>query len=310
MDGRLDDDPTEWESPLGDLLGTPAGSDSPSHTEIIGTPIEDAGVWDGRQSYSDTCAVRCQEFILEQFTGQEFDEAALVAESAANGWYVPGEGTNPAEVGNLLEAHGVEVNRYEFATTYDLASELAQGHKVIVGVDAGELWDPMRDAIESSYGLDSADHAVVVSGIDTTDPDNLRVIISDPGTGNPVATYPMDQFLSAWQDSGFYMVATADPAPSHLPEMVNFAYEEGHVPEVLGMSFDELTAYAGNTDAFEALVTGYGSLADGLPDLAGESVDAHDQSTMDDHDAVDTADDLDGDGLPDDLDADGVPDYP
>lgn len=234
-----------WKSPFDDLLQGGGAMDSPSAGlgDIIGTPGVDAQVWDGKQGLQDDCAIKAQEFILEQFTQQEYNEYALVQESFENGWYTPGHGTNPSDVGNLLEAHGVPVNRYENASVYDLADELAQGHKVVISVDSGELWQPFYDAAAEAYGLDQpgADHAVVVSGIDTTDPGNIRVIISDPGTGEALSSYPLEQFVGAWRDSNCTMVATAEPAPSYMPEMANFDYATGHIDEVAGMSYGEFT---------------------------------------------------------------------
>src|SRR3712207_7822622 len=45
---------------------------------------------------------------------------------------------------------------------------------------------------------------------------NPQVIISDPGTGEAAATYPLGQFLDAWRESEFRMIATEEPAPSNL----------------------------------------------------------------------------------------------
>lgn len=203
---------------------------------VIGTPAQDIlSSPDIQQDYPDTCAVKCQELIIEQFTGQSIPEDALVQEALQHGWYRPTQGTLPQDIGNLLELHGIAVNRYENANIFNLASELAQGHKVIIGLDSGELWseNPILEQIEDRFGIGGADHAVVVSGIDTTDPANVKVIISDPGTGEGAATYPLAQFLDAWRDSNFFMVATQQPAPAHLPEMVNFNYDTGFAPGVL-----------------------------------------------------------------------------
>ncbi len=207
---------------------------------MIGTPEQDSLFFPGQQSFPDTCAIRCQEFILEQFTGQDFPEGALIGEAQAHGWYTPGAGTSPENVGNLLELHGIPVIRYSEAHIFNLVGELAQGHKVIIGIDSGELWNPAQ---EGADGQAEADHAVVVSGIDTSNPNDLRVIISDPGTGEAAISYPIRQFVDAWQDSRFTMVATQQPAPSHLPEMANFDYQLGHVPEIAGVPYDEFMAY-------------------------------------------------------------------
>ena len=50
--------------------------------------------------------------------------------------------------------------------TYDLTSALAQGQKVIIGVDSGELWqgEPMGDLLSG----EQADHALIVAGVITS----------------------------------------------------------------------------------------------------------------------------------------------
>ena len=147
------------------------------------------------------------------------------------------------------------MNRFQDATIVQLAREIQQGHKVIVGLDAGELWNqhPILEEIEDFLGLEEADHAVVVSGIDTANPSDIRVIISDPGTGQAIASYPIDQFLDAWEDSDFFMVATQDPAPAHLPEMLNFQ-----------LVSDALAAIV---NRLEAIFLGSGPDAGGLADV-------------------------------------------
>lgn len=224
--------------------------------KVYGTPEADAMFFPGQQSYDDTCAIRCQEFIIELYTGQDLPEDLLIQQAAENGWYAPGNGTYPEHTGNLLDLYGIETTRYPQATIYELADELAQGHKVIIGVDSGELWNGMTGGewLNDLLGLDGADHAVVVSGIDTSDPNNVQVIISDPGTGEAVAYYPMDQFLDAWADSNFFMVATNEPAPVHLPEMQHFDYFSGHLPDVAGLPYDQFITYAPQPDAFTVYI--------------------------------------------------------
>ncbi|WP_420128107.1 hypothetical protein [Longimicrobium sp.] len=203
---------------------------------VIGR-VEDGHQFGGAQEGEDTCCIRCEEFVLELFTGQDFDEAELVEEARENGWHQPG-GSAVEDVGNLLDYHGVATKRYIHASIFNLASELSQGHKVIIGVNSDELWSahPVLEHIHHSLG---ADHTVVVSGIDTTDPEHVMVIVSDPGTGEAAARYPLDTFVSAWADSEFFMVATRDPVPAWAPEMANFDYEAGHIPSVAGLPYDD-----------------------------------------------------------------------
>jgi serine/threonine protein kinase len=246
-----------WHSPFEDLI--------PEHAPIVkadphfGTPEHDRAFWDGQQSYADTCAIRCQEYILQQFTGMDIPENKLVNEAREHGWYTPGGGTSMQDVGNLLELHGIAVNRYTDANVFHLAHELAEGHKVIIGVESGVLWgqnstmDSMLETIHGHFGLGGgADHAVVVSGIDTTDPYHVKVIISDPGDGQAVASYPLEQFLHAWEGSHFYMVATQEPAPAHLPEMVHFDYAAGHIDAIADVPYEQLMEqYAHHPEGLE-----------------------------------------------------------
>lgn len=55
----------------------------------------DLEVWH-QQTYPDTCAIVCQEFVLDQLTGEDFSENELRSEATASGSYIPGGGT-PAE---------------------------------------------------------------------------------------------------------------------------------------------------------------------------------------------------------------------
>lgn len=216
--------------------------DTARPSPTIGTPEADTGKWVGMPTYPNAYSIRCEEFILRQFTGQDLSEKALVQEAMDNGLYTPGEGTRMEELGTLLELHGIEVNRYVQANQWQLAKELAEGHKVMIGVDSGELWetDSIIEVLLEKLGfqLSGADHAVIVSGIDTSDPDNIKVLVSDPGTGEPLASYPMVEFLDAWKDSDFYMVATEEPVPSRLPEMANFPYDQGHLNVILNVPYE------------------------------------------------------------------------
>lgn len=182
---------------------------------IIGDPGGEMANWH-MQTYDDTCAVVSQEFILESLTGQDFSEDELRQEAIDNGWYTPGGGTPVEHVGDLLEAHGVDVERTDGATLQDIADKLSRGEKVIVGVDADEIWTPGQD-----YGQDEilgdvgcipgqgANHAVEVIGIDVSDPNHPMVILNDPGhPDGQGAMIPADEFVNAWADSGNYMVYT------------------------------------------------------------------------------------------------------
>jgi hypothetical protein len=121
-----------------------------------------------------------------------------------------------------------------------LTSELAKGHRIIIGVDSGELWNKgIGEDLEDQEFL-RADHALIVSGIDTSDPNNIKVILTDPGSGDIAKEYPIGQFINAWQDSHFSIASTPDPAPlAFNPEMSNFDYGSGHLSEIGNLSYED-----------------------------------------------------------------------
>ena len=179
------------------------------------------------QFYPDTCAIQSQHIVLKQF-GIDVTQNEMIEVAKENGWYVSGHGTPPEYVGKLLEHYGVNVEATEGNNIFNLVNELAQGHQVIVGVDSGELVFPEKEIGEDYIVGEMADHALVVVGVDTSDPDNVKVIVTDPGTGNRQWAYTEEQFMDAWKDSNCMMVST-----EQSPE------------EFCGGTFDKLDIFAG-----------------------------------------------------------------
>lgn len=197
-----------------------------------------------QQQYSDTCAIKSQQIIMNEF-GIPATEDQLVQYSYEHGWYQgDGSGTSFEDVGNLLEEAGIPCTRQADANVFNLVNELAQGHKVIVGVDSGELWgNRFIEWLRDFFLGDTPDHALIVTGIDTSDPDNIRVIVTDPGSGDYQKSYPLDQFMDAWSDAQCYMVSTDVAIPSSVPEMSNFDYETGHIDQVAGMDYEDFQIF-------------------------------------------------------------------
>jgi hypothetical protein len=186
---------------------------------VIGNPEDDMQHWH-QQNSDNTCAVACQEFILNDLaenSGFSFTENQLVEEATSCGWF--NGGTSKDNMGNLLEAHGIPVERNEGATLDDLAHKLDRGEKVMVALDADEIWyesnilmdDFLGDIHENSGSIpgQDANHAVQVIGIDRTDPNQPKVILNDPGhPGGCGVQIPADKFENAWNDSNNYIVST------------------------------------------------------------------------------------------------------
>lgn len=191
-----------------------------------------------QQNYIDTCAIKSQQIILNEF-GVPVTEDQCVQYSIEHGWYSnDGSGTNLNDVGNLLKDAGIPCTQTGNANIYDLVNELQQGHKVIVGVDSGELWDnSIWDWLKDFFFGGTADHALIVAGIDLTDPDHPMVVLTDPGTGSPAQPYPLEQFMDAWADSECFMVST-DIATPHAIESFEFnGLTGGHLNTIAGVDY-------------------------------------------------------------------------
>ena len=185
----------------------------PSHL-IIGDPAQDMASW-YHQVHPDTCAIASQGFVIESLTGHHISENALVHEAQQHGWYAPGSGTPMYHVGDLLEAHGIHTIHKEGASLADIAGELQQHQKVLVGVNGEDFWyhgspnDPL--ALYPGIPGQHADHAVQVIGINDRQPDHPLVIINDPGSPDGKGLeIPAEVFYQAWSTSGYYMVATTE----------------------------------------------------------------------------------------------------
>ena len=215
---------------------------------IVGNPIADMASLDGAQAFPDTCAIKAQEVILQQFFTRDFDEGALRQVAYERGWYTPGGGTPCDHVGRLLEEAGIPITQKYDASAIDLFKALSEGKKVIVGLDGGELRNnsSLIERLEEALLGPQADHAVLVSGLDCRDHSNLGVFITDPATGT-TARFPMATFLDSWSDSSCFMVQTSVPAPEWCQGMVGFDYNLGHLATVDG------TPYSAFTDDFASL---------------------------------------------------------
>lgn len=155
-----------------------------------------------QDSDAATCGLHCEEFVLHR-RGIIFDEEQLISVSREHGWLRKG-GTRIGDVGNVLETVGLHVSKNFDYTLADLQQLLSQGKDVIAVVDGGELiGDREAERCEDRYIGEIPDHAVVVTHIDK-DADTVEVY--DPQSGNERDTYPTEQFLDAWTDSGRYLV--------------------------------------------------------------------------------------------------------
>lgn len=168
---------------------------------VFGDP-EDAENWHP-QLERNSCAIACQEFVAEQLLEQEFSEQKMIEYAQEKGWYEPAEGTPRSNVGNLLEACGLEVERMTNCTVTDLMQALADGEKVICGVNNMILAEPRMADMPGLTG----NHAVEFIGVDFSEPHNPKVILNDPGVKNGQAIrHDLDVFMKSWETCNNYAV--------------------------------------------------------------------------------------------------------
>lgn len=180
------------------------------------------------QGVEPTCAIRSQEIVLRDF-GIQIPQEDLKNYATEMGWY--DEGTPEEAIGNLLETCNISTHTAHCDSIYDLINELKDGHRVIVTLDADEIWaEP--DSLEYQFYklIKDPNHALIVTSIsvDPDNPENSKVTLTDPGSGS-ILEYDMERFSHAWGDSDCYMMATDEPAPyqynaeTKQMEMSNFA---------------------------------------------------------------------------------------
>lgn len=171
---------------------------------VAGNPQEAMNEWEF-QGQTNRCAVYSQKFVIEEITGQDVDIDELAELAESNGWFSEEDGTPIVHMNKLLEAYGIHSEVSYNNDISDLQEALSGGHKVIVSLDADEVWYGDNDTIFTPG--QSANHAVEVIGIDNSDPDHPMVILNDSGTPDGCGEMvPADEFMDAWEDGGFHMV--------------------------------------------------------------------------------------------------------
>jgi hypothetical protein len=224
---------------------------------LYGDPMEQAGYYETQTQNYDCVEVSAAD-VIQQVTGYDVSEAAITAEAQqlTSGYdtdsvtgqpsalYDPNAGTDLRDAPALLATYGVQASYTDDSTATGggpatglsaLESELASGHQVIVSVDAETVWNSVAGTTSADSGV--ADHAVVVTGIDTT---NGVVYLNDSGTPDGAAeAVPISVFESAWTTSGHAMVATdgasiaANPLDAPSPSFMapaDYSYTDPFAP--------------------------------------------------------------------------------
>jgi hypothetical protein len=174
---------------------------------IAGDPDADRYWWN-YQGTENSCAVVAQQGVLESILHRDLSRDELIEMAVDKGWYDSEGGTMLNDVGNILEEFDIPVERGDGYAFADLYRALTNGEKVIVGVNANELWSPMENPDGTTVKQDPAGHAVWVTGLVAHDGD-VYVVMNDSA---PMSGYheevQLKDFLNAWEDYGNFAVIT------------------------------------------------------------------------------------------------------
>lgn len=217
---------------LGLTMGTahaaPATPDPPTgEGTLYGDPAAAAPFW-RYQQHDDDCVPMAVADVVGELTGHQPSEQAIVkvAQSTASTVHPgpiytkpkkrkPGSGTSFEDEPALLAhygIHAVDTDKENAAKTgvptwmSALEQDLAKGRKVIVAVNAELIWrEPVED--KTSNGEPEANHAVVVTGVDTAAGIvHLNDTGSEDGRDEPV---PIEIFIRSWATSDDEMTVTS-----------------------------------------------------------------------------------------------------
>ena len=198
-----------------------------AHADLYGNPEKAAPYWQHQQL--DNCVLMATADMVGELKGKKISEFEITAVATVTPSvvhpgtiYVPpvgslddpnqGMGTDPQDVLRLLQhydltgkfggdlAKNVD-NKFVVQTGMDsLAEYLKEGHKIMAIVNAQTIWGT------TDGPFDKANHALVVTGIDT---DKGIVHLND--SGNPKGRdfqVQMATFEKAWATSGQSIVVT------------------------------------------------------------------------------------------------------
>lgn len=180
-----------------------------------------------KQPDGHSCGLESQRIILRDYgIDIPFDDLEQIAKET--GLYSD-QGTRTIDLGEVLNLAGVGIHKMHGANIYDLINEFAQGHRVIVSLDANELWrnntmsEKMSNWLHDVFDGQGGNHALIVAGVEVN-PNNtndIRIVLTDPGAGHLRIEYPFNQFADAWKDSNCFMVATNEAAPYQYDSETN-----------------------------------------------------------------------------------------
>ena len=212
---------------MGTAQAAPGTPNRPTGTgTLYGDPAAAAPFW-RYQQYDDDCVEAAVADVVGELTGDQPSEQAIikVAQSTPSTVHPGpiytkpkrhhGEGTSFDDEPALLAQYGIDAvsthkgsaGKTGVGTGMEaLVQDLATGRKVIAAVNGELLWrEPVED--KTSDGEPEANHAVVVTGVDTA---AGIVHLNDSGSEDGRDEQaPIDVFIRSWNSSDNKMTVTS-----------------------------------------------------------------------------------------------------
>jgi hypothetical protein len=190
---------------IGNGLAGAAPTDDPNG-QMYGNPQAAAPYW--RFQHQEDCGLMAVADVVGQITGREPSQVgielrgATTKSQAHRGRIYRFDGTSVEDLVVLLQKYGIQSQLTSGNTMEGLEQDLAGGRKVIAALNAETIWNYPR----GQGNRTEADHAVVVTGVDTR---TGIVHLNDSGTPNGRdEQIPMATFAQAWATGDDLLIVT------------------------------------------------------------------------------------------------------
>lgn len=197
-------------------------------TVVIGDPEGDKRFThqqgDNLFGFQGTCGLCSCENVLRSF-GIEVTESDMVFFASVRGLCscddpdpAQNGGTTASGRADILTRLGVPATASYGGSLEDLAGNIEQGRGVIIGVNAGVLWN---DANADSGNV--SNHAITVTGVarDPATGELQGFFINDSGTGEAGKFVDASMMREAWEDVGGSQVVTSESRPFPNTSLAN-----------------------------------------------------------------------------------------
>jgi len=174
--------------------------------QMYGDPGAAAPYW--RYQHQQDCGLMAVADVVGQIKGKEPTQTGIelrgmfTKSEAHRGRVYHFDGTSPEDLVVMLQKYGIQSQLTTGNTMDTVEQDLAAGRKVIAALNAETIWNyPAGQGNRTE-----ADHAVVVTGVDTR---NDIVHLNDSGTPNGRnEQIPMATFTQAWATGNDLLIVT------------------------------------------------------------------------------------------------------